>query len=235
MAGLFIQQRQSSNAASNAQIVTGSITTSAGDSCAFIVTYTGATTTVSLSTDFGTWVEDVSLRHAAGGGVGMHVFTLDNCNAFTGTITVTFGAARTNRGTYFVEASGLDHYIAGVFPAYQIAPGAANDSITSGNYNVTGAASTPNYLLGMCWDQSNPGITPSVGSAASALFTSEGTGWLFGGTVGNARIMDARRITDGNVAASFTSSAGGTDTFAALLLAFAESISTYTLMSQCMY
>ena len=131
--------------------------------------------------------------------------------------------------------AGLDHYIAGVFPAYQVNPGATNDAITSGNYNVTGAASTPNYLLGFCWDQTGGGVTPSVGTAASAIFTSQGTGWLFADTINDARVMDARRITDGNVAASFTSSAGGTDTFAALLLAFAESISTYTLMSQCMY
>lgn len=235
MAGTFVQQKQGSSAASSASLITGSITTSAGDTLALVVTYTGATTTVAISTDFGTWVEDLSLRHAAAGGVGMHVFTIDNCIAVTAQITVTFGAARTNRGAYAVEIAGIDHYIAGVFPAYQVTPGATNDAITSGNYAVSNATSVPNYLLGFSWDQSGGGVAPSVGSAASALFTSRGAGWVFADTTSNARVMDARRITDGNVAATFTSSAGGADTFATLLLAFAESISTYTLMAQCMY
>jgi hypothetical protein len=235
MAGVFIQQRQGSNTASSTQFISGSLTTSAGDTLVAIVTYFGATTTVSLNPDFGTWVEDVSLRHAAAGGVGMHVFTIDNCNAFTGNVTVTYGAARINRGVYVLEVAGLDHYISGVFPAYQVTPGGANDAITSGPYAVTNAPTIPNYLMGFVWDQTGATTTPpAIGAASVSLFTSQGTGWVFG-SISDARVIDARVITDGNYTATFTSADGTTDTFAALLLAFAESVSTYTMMSQCMY
>lgn len=237
MAGLFIQRQQGSNTAAGASFISGSTTTTAGNTLALVVTYTGAVTSVTPDPTaiFGTWVEDASLRHASGSGVQMYVYTMNNCNAATGQLTVNFGASVTNRGIYMIEISGVDHYIAGVFPAYQVSPGSANDSITTGAYTVSGAASVPNYLTGFVWDQSGGGVTPSIGSLSVGLFVSESTGWLFGDSVSDARSIDARVITDGNVTATFTSSAGGTDTFASLLLAFAESASTYTIMSQCMY
>lgn len=234
MPGTFVQQKQGSNTGSSSSFISGSITSTAGNSLALIVTYFGATTTVTPDPTniFGTWVEDVSLRHAAAGGVGMHVFTMDSCSAASSALTVNFGAARTNRGIYYVEMSGIDHYISGMFPAYQVAPGATNDAITSGSFNVS---AFPNYLLGFAWDQTGGAVTPSVGGAASTIFASQGTGWLMGDSVNDARLMDGRAVANGNVAATFTSSIGAADTFAALLLAFAESTSTYTLMSQCMY
>lgn len=233
MPASFVQQKQGSAAGSGASTISGSITTTAGNALVLIVTYFGATTTVTPGTNFGTFTEDVSLQHAAGGGVGMHVFTMDSCIGLTGQLTTTFGAARTNRGHYLVELNGIDHYISGVFPAYQVTPGAGADAITSGNYNVT---SPPNYMLGFAWDQSGGGVIPSVGAgAAAAGWVSEGTGWLFADATGNARLMDNRALINGNQAASFTHSAGATDTYAALLLSFAESITTQILLSQNMY
>lgn len=231
MAGLFVQQRQGSNVASSTTLVSGSTTITAGNALALIVCYTGATTTVTPGTTYGTFVEDVSLQHAAAGGVGMHVFTCDSAIGITGQLTITWGAAVTRRGLYIVEMSGIDHYLGGVFPAYQASPGTGADAVTSGNYNVI---SPPVYLLGLGWDSTGGGAGINVGAAAAANYTSQGTGWLMGDATFNARLMDARAIASGNIAASFTA-VTGTDTFAALELAFAESIASSVLMSQCMY
>lgn len=231
MSGAFVQQRQGSNIGSSTSFTSGSITTALANSIAMIVTYTGANTSVTPAATFGVFVEDASLQHLAGGGVGMHVFTIDSCLAATGNIVVNFGAARTNRGIYFVEMSGIDHYIGGVFPAYQVAPGTGPDAISSGNFNVTGP---PNYLLGFSWDQTGGGVAPSIGAGSAAAFTNRGQGWTFADTTSDARLMDARATSAGNVAATFETGTGG-DTFAALLLAFAEQSSTQLLMSQCMY
>jgi len=233
MAGLFVQQKQGSNSASGSNLISGTITTTAGNALALIVTYTGANTTVTPDTTFGTFTEDVSLQHAAGGGIGMHVFTCNSCIGNTGQLTIAFGAARTFRGLYFVEMSGISSYEGGVFPAYQVAPGAGADLITSGNYNVI---NPPKYMLGFCYDQSGGGVIPSVGAgAAAAGWTSQGTGWLMADATGNARLMDNRTLSSGNQAASFTDAGGATNTYAALLLAFVESLTTQVLLSQNMY
>lgn len=231
MPGAFVQQKQGSNVASAASIVSGTLTTSIASALALIVTYTGANTSVTPDATFGTFTEDASLQHLAGGGVGMHVFTCDSGVGATGQLTVNFGAARTNRGFYLVELSGIDHYLGGVFPAYQAAPGTGADAITSGNFNVT---IPPNYLLGFGWDQSGGGTPPTVGAGSAGAFTGRGTGWLMGDSTADARLMDARATAAGNIAATFQTGSGG-DTFAALLLAFAEQISTQLLMPQCMY
>ena len=234
MPGSFVQQKQGSAASSGATTISGSITTTAGNALALIVTYTGATTTVTPGTNLGTFVEDVSLQHAAGGGIGMHVFTCDSCIGTTGQLTTTFGAARTNRGHWIIEMAGIDHYIAGNFPAYATAPGTGADAISSGNYNII---NPPNYMLGFAWDQSGGGVIPAVGAgAASNGWISQGTGWLFADATGNARLMDNRFLSSGNQAATFTdATGGGANTYAALILAFAESITTQILLSQNMY
>lgn len=231
MPGAFVQQKQGSNVASGASVVSGTISTSLANSLALIVTYTGGSTTVTPATNFGVFTEDVSLRHAAGGGIGVHVFTMDSCLAITGTLAVAFGAAVTNRGIYIVELSGIDHYLGGSFPAYQVAPGTGADAIDTGPFSVT---APPNYLLAFGWDQSGGGTPPSIGAASAGAYTTRGTGWLMGDATYDARLMDARVTATGNVNATFQTAAGG-DTFGALLLAFAEQISTQLLMPQCMY
>lgn len=231
MPGAFVQQKQGTNVASLASITSGTLTTALANSLALIVTYTGGTTTVIPDTNFGVFVEDVSLRHAAGGGVGMHVFTLDSCLGITDQLAVNFGAARTNRGIYIVEMSGITTYLGGVFPAYQAAPGTGVNAIDTGPFNVT---APPNYLLAFGWDQGGGGTPPSIGASSAGPYTSRGTGWLMGDSTADARLMDARAVVGGNVNATFETGDGG-DTFAALLLVFAEQISTQLLMPQCMY
>lgn len=233
MAGAYVKHVHGSNIASGASLTLAAMTPAAGNSLALIVTYSGATTTVAPSADFGAFTEDVSLQHAAGGGIGMHVFTLDSCLGINAQMVITYGAARPNRGAMVVEMSGLNNYIAGVFPAYQVTPGIGGDAISSGNFNVT---NPPNYLLAYAWDQSGGGAPPPlVGASSAGVYTSRGTTWFFADASANARLMDARALAAGNIAATFSDANGAANTYAALLLAFAENQATQLLMSQCMY
>lgn len=240
MPGAFVQQKAATNVAAGSSITTGAITVATSDELVMIVTYTGATTTITPVATFGPWTEDLSLQHAAGGGVGVSVFYCDsaNCAGGTGSPTVNYGASITRRGFILVEMSGIDHYLGGVFPAFQVTPGNGANAITTGNATIS---AQPNYLLSQAWDQTDHagggGAVPAIGSASTGQFTSQGTAWNFGDTTANLRTMDGRVLANGNQAATYTATGGlgTTDTYAAWLLLFAEQASQTILMSQNMY
>jgi hypothetical protein len=225
VAGSFIAYAYATATASGTTLTTdngtaaGVLNVLVGDALAYISTYDAGDTTVTYSTDFSNSAaqptEDTSIQKVSQS-PRMRVSTFIATQAANTTVTLTPGAARTNRGVLVVQIRGLAAYLGGVFPAY-FNPGSGNDLVTPGNYNVV---AQPNYMLGIAWDQAGGGTAPPNGT--TSVFTSRGTFWNMADATANGRFSDFRATANGNVAPTFNSGFGG-HSYAALQLAWSES------------
>jgi len=213
----FVQQAENSNAGSATTIVaTPGASVTAGSCRVAWVLYEGGDSTVTVGdgTDSFTEAGDV----VNDGGTRLRMFYKLNSTAGAGVVTATYvDGARTKRGIYVAEYTGIASFITSANPA-SAAFGSATDAVTTGNVNVT---SQPALFIAWCADY----VADTLTIAAGTGFTSRGTGWVFGGANPYARLQDKRVTATGNTTGTATGQYGGHD-YKITAMVFAESAST---------
>lgn len=219
MAYAFIQQVENSGSGSPK---TANITPTVTNMlfCAIGADTTGATFGCSDGTN--TWTPcGVFDGTAIGAGIALGFFYAKNCAGSAVTVSGSHTGGSIT-GVYVSEFSGLDTvapFIASAANA-QNGPGAGTDAMTSGNANAT---SQPAVAIGFYFNSlgQNSGT-----EAAGTGYTGRTAVWApigSGGTIVCARAEDKRVTATGNVAATFTATAGDAgNVFLTVIALFAE-------------
>ena len=224
MAYAFVQQNANDNAAS-ATTITVTLTPTAGNLLVFCATAeAGDTASIALSDNLGV--------HNTFTQIGTDLVSVlnqrctwwyaENCKGGATTFTATFTASARFRTIYVAEYSGIA--TTGAFlngaRAENASPGTGTDAVSSGNANAT---SQPALVWGFSLNV-NGGTAPSAGTG----FSSRTNVWSSATCQG--RPEDKRVTATGNVAATFTATAG-TDPHANGVGIFAEAAVTPTVSS----
>src|SRR5262245_26839828 len=223
MAYAFVQQNANDNAAS-ATTITVTLTPTAGNLLVFCVSGDALdTTSIALSDNLGshnTFSQiSTDLVTASGSDQRCAWYYAENCKGGATTFTATFSAGTRFRTFYVGEYSGIatsGSFLNGA-RAEQGNPGTGTDAVSSGNANAT---SQPALVWGFSMDIFT-GATPTAGTG----FTSRTGVWSTNTTLG--RPEDKRVTSTGNVAATFTTTAG-TDSHGTGVGIFAEAATAAT-------
>lgn len=156
-----------------------------------------------------------------GAGIGVGLFYAKNCAGSAVTVSGSHTGGSVT-GIYVAEYSGLDTGAPFINSAAnaQNGPGSGTDAMTSGNANAT---SQPCVAIGFYFNSlgQDSGI-----QAAGTGYTGRTAVWApigSGGTIACARAEDKRVIVTGNVAATFTATAGDAgNVFLTVIALFSE-------------
>ena len=227
MAYAFVQQN-ANDAAAGAQTITVTLTPTAGNLLVFCISADQLdTTSIALSDNLGVHntFTQIATDLVTGPGSDQRCawYFAENCKGGATTFTATFSNAATRfRTIYVAEYSGIatsGSFLNGARQE-QATPGTGTDAVSSG---VANATSQPALVWGFSIDIFT-NATPTAGTG----FTSRAGVWSTNTCLG--RPEDKRVTATGNVAATFTTTAG-TDSHGTGVGIFAEAAVTPTVSS----
>lgn len=221
----FVQQAENSADASATTIVaTPGANVTAGNLRVAWVLYEGGDSAVTVSDGTDTFTEAGDVVND--GGTRLRMFYMLNSTAGAGVVTATYvDGARTKRGLYVAEYSGIASFITSANPVAD-AFGSGTDAVTTGNVNVT---SQPALFIAWCADY----VADTNPILAGTGFTSRGLGWVFSGANNYARLQDKRVTATGNTTGTATGQYGG-HTYKITAMVFAESAGDVLMPQICL-
>lgn len=197
---MFVQQAEGSGTGLATTVVTGSITTGAGNRLVAFATYfRNPQTTMALTDSRGnTWTPIGSQQYNSGDSGGWQMFECIVSSAGATTFTCTYGASAEFRGLVVVEDDEGTGALDG--SSYNRTTTTGTDAASAGS--ATNAAQPARHIA-FCYDFSGSGA-PAAGTG----FTSRAAVWAALGAV-CARSEDRPLTTTGSQSATFSPASGG--------------------------
>lgn len=215
MAYAFVNQGETSTGAVSSTTVAVTYAPVLGNLLVFAVTWGTAAGTASIAdggagntiTQFAAPLADGTANQST------HYFYALNCKAGSTTFTATVPNSQF-RCIYVGEYSGTTGAPLNTAQQQQRLPTNGADVVTSGNANAT---AQPALVWGFAND-----YNAAAATAAGTGFTGRTLVWNYGGATSASRPEDKRVTVTGNVAATFTAGANGTEEFHTIVGIFAE-------------
>lgn len=215
MAYAFVNQGETSTGAATSTTIAVTYTPTAGNLLVFGVTWGTATGTASMAdagvgntfTQFAAPLADGTANQST------HYFYALNCKGGSTTFTATVPSSQF-RCIYIGEYSGTTGAPLNTAQQQQRLPTNGTDVVTSTNANAT---AQPALIWGFTND-----YNAAAATAAGTGYTGRTLVWNYGGATSASRPEDKRVTVTGNVAATFTAGANGTEEFHTIVGIFAE-------------